>query len=254
MELAVHSLNSYQWNVSSHFSFSNQVQREDRQEARINEERKQQTDESGQRCRGKTDWATVRKGSPSHSGLHIRISTGMYDRPRNQTATLQLPNSQNRHIFAKLMILAEFLHIPYNFMENLYPSCAKSRLSFSTWNTHRRTDLCPLSNWHMIINFGERVSRRMGYIILLIFSWVPWCAQRVTLLDNRQTLKPLPSLVTPPSGSATVTSSKYVALHWLVPLPAWFSWSLRYQRSWDIFLHFFKFFILYWISWPIRLC
>ena len=47
----------------------------------------------------------ARKGKPKSQGPpHSDQHRHVCDRPRNRTETLQLPNSQNRHTFAKLMV------------------------------------------------------------------------------------------------------------------------------------------------------
>lgn len=188
----------------------------------------------------------VRKGKPKSQGPpHSDQHRHVYDRPRNQTATLQLPNSQNRHIFAKLMIWQSsciFHTISWRISIHLVQR-ADCRFPLETHTSHWPYVLCQTDTWSS--TFGERVSRRMG---LLSFCWFsPECRVCTTCHSiGQQTDK----------ASAITGYSLHLALP-LSPLqvrgfsldshslPAWFSWSLRYQRSWDIFLHIFLNFLFY---------
>ena len=200
----------------------------------------------------------VRKGKPKSQGPpHSDQHRHVCDRPRNRTATLQLPNSQNRHIFAKLMIWQSsciFHRIAWRISIHLVQR-ADCRFPLETHTLHWPYVLCQTDT--LSSTFGERVSRRMGLLSFCWFSPVSAvCAQRVTLLDNRQT-KPLPSLVTPSIWFCHCHLSKYVAWHWtrtlcLPGFPEVYATNAPEIFSYTSF--FFLIFILYWISWLIRLC
>lgn len=127
--------------------FSVQVQREDREEARINGGKgKQQTDEFGQRCRGKvqTGASEEREAQVARASKHLDQHRHVVTDPETKQQPSNCLTSQNRHIFAKLMICGVPC-IPYYSSWRIHPPV--HRLSLPLLNTHRRTDLTvrPLS-------------------------------------------------------------------------------------------------------------
>ena len=189
---------------------------------------------------------------PPHSGQHRHVC----GRPRNQIEAFQLPNSQNRHIFAKFMIWQSsciFHTISLRISIHLVQR-ADCHFPLETHTLHWPYVLCQTDT--LSSTFSERVSRCMGLLSFCWFSPVcAVCAQRVTLLDNRQT-KPLPSLVKSSIWFCHCHLSKYMACHWTrtLCLPGFPGVYAANAPEMFSYASFFKFLFYIGLTQPIRLC
>lgn len=165
--------------------FSNQLQREDRQKNRINGGKKKRKTEERQ------IWPKMQRGrqtepvreekpkpqGPPHSDQHRHVC----DRPKNPTETLQLPNSQNRYIFAKFMIWQSSCIFHTISMRSCIHLVQRADCHFllEAHTLHWPYVLCQTDT--LSPTFSKRVSWRMGLQPLCWFSSVCACVYNVSL-------------------------------------------------------------------------
>ena len=207
----------------SFFSFLNQVQREDRQENRINGGKENRETNLAKDAEGKTNRTSRERKAPRHQDLHIRINAGMCVA---DPKTKQKPSSRLIPRTGKFLPSSWFgrvLAYSIRFQWEALSILCKEQIVIFHLKYTRSTDLMSsvkLRRSHQLLVKGFHDVWACGHSVDFVLCV---CAQRVTLLDNRQT-RPPPSLVTssiwfchhhlykrmpcqqPPRGSCLVSS------------------------------------------------
>lgn len=177
------------------FFLLNQVQREDRLENRINGGKENRETNLAKDAEGKMNGTSKDRKAPRHEDLHIQINASMCG---TDPETKQKPSNRLIPRTDKILPSSWFgrgVAHSIQFQREALPILCKEQIVVFHLKYTRCTDLMSSvkrRRYHQLLVKGFR---RMGLRPFCWFCSGRVCAQRVTILDNRQT-RPLPSLVT----------------------------------------------------------
>lgn len=237
MEKTIHSFNSYQWNVFLFSSFLNQVQREDRQENRINGGKESRETSLAQDMKGKTNRTSRERKAPRPKDLRVRINAGMCGadpKTKQKPSNCLIPRTDN---FLPSSWFGRAVAYSLQFQwEALSILCKEQIVTFHLQHT-RCTDLMSsvkLRHYHRLLVKGFHDVWAWGHSVDFVLGV---CVHSVSLYwtTDRQGL--CHHWLLPPSGSTIITSTNTGLVSDSRLVPAWFPRSLCFSVLLDVSLH-----------------